>query len=458
MKHPRYYFSFILARSASFFLKILGRNATCFPGVLALKFCPNFLELIAKPKKVIAITGTNGKTSISNLTEDILESFGEKFTCNKLGSNVASGIVSSLINDSTFFGKPKHELAVFEVDERSTPRIFKYIQPDIILVSNIFRDSYRRNAHIEYIVDILNENIPNKSTVIVNADDPVCSNLVPNNNRYYFSVAPQEFESGISNNIVKDGTVCPVCSSTLVYDFIRYHQVGVFHCDNCEYSSKKAEFIAKKIDLDNQKVLINIKDKEYDFKLIDKNLINVYNQISAISILSTMGYDAEKIKAEFEKLQITKTRLDSTSVNGKNIISFLSKGQNPIACSRAFDTAKDFEGKKCVIILLDDIYDAKYSVENIAYLFDTDFELLKHESINQILFQGARSADMYIRLLMAGINKEIIKQCDSIDELIAKVDLDVSDTFVIYRDIHLSALGQQIKTALAERIGGQDEN
>ena len=57
-------------------LKITRHNGTDFPGSLALRLCPNFLHYIGKPRKIIAVTGTNGKTTVSNLLGDLLEKNG----------------------------------------------------------------------------------------------------------------------------------------------------------------------------------------------------------------------------------------------------------------------------------------------------------------------------------------------------------------------------------------------
>ena len=46
-------------------------------------------------------------------------------------------------------------MAVLEVDERASVRIFPYVKPDYAVVTNLTRDSIMRNAHPGYIADIL---------------------------------------------------------------------------------------------------------------------------------------------------------------------------------------------------------------------------------------------------------------------------------------------------------------
>ena len=59
-----------VAKIVLFGLKLFGRNASYLPGLIAIKLCPNFLEQIGKPEKIIAVTGTNGKTTCCNLLID----------------------------------------------------------------------------------------------------------------------------------------------------------------------------------------------------------------------------------------------------------------------------------------------------------------------------------------------------------------------------------------------------
>ena len=153
-RNLRFYFALFFAKGTALVLKLIGRKGTSMPGSWAIILCPDFLGRMPRPRRVIGITGTNGKTTVANLVEDALAHCGYDFVCNRSGTNVATGVASSLIANSTFFGKPKKDLAVFELDERSSPRILPYLKPDLILCTNIFRDSYKRNAHMEFIVDI----------------------------------------------------------------------------------------------------------------------------------------------------------------------------------------------------------------------------------------------------------------------------------------------------------------
>ena len=93
----RYYVALWAAKLSIIALKITRHNGTNFPGVLALRICPDFLKYVGKPQKIIAVTGTNGKTTVSNMLLDMLTMEGKRVMNNKMGSNINSGIASSLI-------------------------------------------------------------------------------------------------------------------------------------------------------------------------------------------------------------------------------------------------------------------------------------------------------------------------------------------------------------------------
>ena len=52
--------------------------------------------------------------------------------------------------------KQKYDVAVLEVDERSSIKVYSYITPTYLVCTNLFRDSIKRNAHPEFIFNIIN--------------------------------------------------------------------------------------------------------------------------------------------------------------------------------------------------------------------------------------------------------------------------------------------------------------
>ena len=70
----RFFTAMAAAKLAYFGLRLLGRNATYLPGEIAVHICPDFIGYLTKPETVICVTGTNGKTTTSNLLNSVLTS------------------------------------------------------------------------------------------------------------------------------------------------------------------------------------------------------------------------------------------------------------------------------------------------------------------------------------------------------------------------------------------------
>ena len=148
--------------------------------------------------KVLQLCGRNATHA------DVMQDNGYDIIDNRFGGNIDSGIASSLIKNSTMGGHMKKKYAVLEIDERMTTKIFPYVKPDILVCTNLFRDSYKRNAHSEFIAGILNQTIPSTSKLILNGEDLVSNHLAPDNDRAYFGIACEDEKTTSTNNIIKD--------------------------------------------------------------------------------------------------------------------------------------------------------------------------------------------------------------------------------------------------------------
>ena len=105
MMKIRFFIALWISKLSIIALKLTGHNGTNFPGKIALKICPDFLQLVSKPEIIIGVTGTNGKTTVTNLIADMLKADGRNVLDNRLGSNTNTGISVGLLNGVTIFNK-----------------------------------------------------------------------------------------------------------------------------------------------------------------------------------------------------------------------------------------------------------------------------------------------------------------------------------------------------------------
>lgn len=456
-KGLRFYFALWSSKLAITVMKLLHKNATHMPGKIAFKLCPNFLLGVSTPPFVIGVTGTNGKTTVVNLIDDALQNSGKKVLSNRLGGNIKEGVTVALINGMTLTGKSKYEVAVLEMDERSSRLVMPYVQPDLLVCTNLFRDSMKRNAHSEFIMNILNGAIPKKTKLILNADDMISSRLAPENDRFYFSVSKLPEENGEYDNIVNDMRICPKCDAVLTYDFHRYHHIGRVHCDNCGFKSPAGDITAKKADFEAQKVTFDLNGKEFDCKLAGGNILALYNTTAAVSALLNYGLSIDEIKKSFEDIKIVKSRYNEFEAGGHKVILNLAKGQNPVACSRTFDYIRNYKGDKSVIIAFDDFYDAQETSENVAWFYDTDYELLNDDSIKQIVAGGKRCYDNKVRLLLSGVDGRKIDIAEKEAQTPYLLNLELAPTIFVVYDVYSKQALSDITKGLKERLGGEEK-
>lgn len=458
----RFYLALIISKFTRILIKIVGKifkiNGSHFPGNVANKICPDFLEKIGKPNKIITVTGTNGKTTTCNLIIDSLEMNGYKVLNNKFGSNVKGGVTTTFLSGVNLRNKPKYEIAVLEIDERSSAKIYPYINPTYSVVTNLFRDSMKRNAHSEFIFNIINNTIPEGTSLILNADDLISNrmNIDKNNEKTYFGINKLENESNEEINVVNDARVCPNCYAKLKYNFIRYHHIGNAYCEKCGYKSPIADYKVSKINFEEQYMIVNHKDKdkEYKVKTVSDSIFNIYNQIAAITVLSKLGLTDEQIIETFEKIKVTKDRYEEETINERTVIKHLAKGQNPLACSIVFKYLKEEKDKKEIILLVEDYHDNKESSENIAWFYDCDFEFLNDSKIEKIIIGGHRANDIKLRCLIAGIPEEKIivsKDESKIPEHLSyKKENKIYILYDMYQQVNVDKVDKSIKEKLTK--------
>ena len=181
--------------------KTVGKKSSSSPGAYALKICPDLVKGLEKcvSKGIIVTCGTNGKTTTNNLMASALEAKGYKVICNKLGANMLSGIATTVLQEMSIFGKLKADYACLEIDEAYTPIVFDYVKPDVMVITNLFRDQLDRYGEIDITSDIIKraiKKVPNLKLVL-NGDDPLCVQFGREENvkAYYYGISERYFRS-----------------------------------------------------------------------------------------------------------------------------------------------------------------------------------------------------------------------------------------------------------------------
>lgn len=424
------------------------RATTDKSGILARKIDPDFLRHIKKPPIVIAVTGTNGKTTTCNFLVDILEKSGYKVTSNREGANYPAGVSKALMKGVTVFNKSVADVAVIEFDELSSIEILPFIRPTYTVVTNLFLDTMKRNAHTDYVFGKIEEGLPEDTTLFLNADDLISSRLGKNNKKIYYGIGRLPSDTETNQSLVQDIRVCPVCYTPLQFEYFHYHHLGKAKCPRCGFTNPQPQYLLTDIDYDKKEITIN-GDK---YVLVNEGLFNIYNELLAISVLREIG--VKDIDKSLKSLEVVRTRYNRTQIKNIEVISQMAKGQNPIAVSRALDYVKNVNGPKEVIIILDDVYDHKAAnhSEVMSWLYDSDFEALSGDDVKRLILCGFRAYDYKVRALLAGIKEEKIFVSTEEAEAYKYLDLNGTDKIVIVHDIYLNKKADEIISKIKDVV------
>ena len=453
MGKVRFLFALWAAKMSIPVMRLTGHNATNYPGQIAINICPDFLKYIGKPERIISVTGTNGKTTVNNMIVDIFEASGKKVLDNRAGSNTRTGLTTALIKGAKLSGKAKFDTAVFETDERSSLRIFPWIKPEFILVTNLFRDSIMRNGHPEFIGGLLTEYIPQESKLILNGDDLISCGIAPDNKRVYFGIDKLDTDVTECINLINDIRICPKCSGKLKYDYLRYHHIGRAHCEDCGFSSPEYDYHG--FDIDKEKQTVTIADKNgsgvYDF--VNDSIFNIYNMVSIVALFREMGYSHEDLVKYMRHAKVVESRYKLVEENGVKIITQLAKEKNALAISRAFDYVRELPGEKTVLLMMNCLYDEQHWSENTCWMYDCDFEFLNDENVKEIVVSGPRARDYRLRLLFAGVDDSKIRVCMDELEGAREIDMHKGDTVCVFHGVDSFDITQDVRKILVERAG-----
>ena len=382
--------------------RLAGKKSTASPGAFALKIYPALVSDINKrvKKKVIVTCGTNGKTTTNNLMCSALEAKGYRVLCNRLGANMLSGIATAYIQEADIFGRLSADYACLEIDEAYTPIVFRQVKPDIMIITNLFRDQLDRYGEIDITINILKRAIAetNGVKIVLNADDPLCV-------QFGRCEGAEPVYYGISEKVLpqvddtKEGRFCPICGEELQYEYYHYSQLGDFSCPKCGYSRPEPDYDARNVSLKTpMRFTVNGERMEVNYK----GFYNIYNLAAVYAALDMAGEGTGDFGRLLENYKPQIGRMQEFSFN-KPVILSLSK--NPAGFNQAIATVNTDDRKKDVIIAINDLAN---DGRDVSWLWDVDFHKIKNDDLNRLITTGIRVYDISLRFKYAGIDVDMM--------------------------------------------------
>ncbi|WP_342589753.1 MurT ligase domain-containing protein [Collinsella tanakaei] len=457
---PRFHLAMAVSKAAASGLKLLHRNAGQMPGVIAEAIDPAFISHIGKPEHIVFVSGTNGKTTTNNLLNDLLADNNVGLIDNRAGGNILTGVESTFIKNADLSGRQRVNTAVMELDELSFRRVLPYVTPEIILVTNLYRDSFSRNANPDFIFSVMSEHISPETKLILNADDLISCRLAPQNaSRVYFSLGPLAEDTPDPQGIACDLTACPECGGKLEYDYCHLRHLGHAHCTSCGFTNPEPSYLVTAVDREAHTFTVREcaapGAPSYTYRFGVYSITNLYNLFAATVVARELGLSPEAIAASLERgINVTAARYAEQEVGGKRLVALASKGENSTATSVALDTIRREPGDKIVVLMLADAHKAESPVntEYIGWYYQSDFEYLTDPAIKQVVVQGVTSEDLLLRLRLAGVDPAKLNMVKTPEEAADAIDLTRADSVFWAYDIFNGADVEKSRERLIARI------
>lgn len=420
----RFLLELYLAKFLAFAVdKIDKKRGTSFAGRQILKLDKNFVSKFKNidGDKVILVTGTNGKSSTTNLLHHIFKSSGEKVISNLAGANLRSGIATCFIKNSNLKGEINDGYIILEVDERTLKYILDWIPAKHLVVTNIMTDQVARNGYPEFIYNMLSDHITRDLTLYLNNDEPRSKAFedLADEVVYY---GCEKMESAFVRDGENDITLpCPKCHSKIDFDYNNVSNIGNFRCTRCEHKSgESADYTVRDIDFAGRSA--EILGRRFTMPYTAPFM--VYNYAAAVAVAKNVGLDTGRIIESFESFKNIEGRIESVNWQGKNIRYMRTKQENPETCQSALDAIAKDHGKKVVVIGLCTIDDWVPYYSNTFYSYDCNFKPLMTDEVEKfIVFDKTVCYDVANRLIYDGCPKEKIVIVPSSDpkEILAAI-------------------------------------
>lgn len=418
-----------LVQSSHRLLAKMGRGGS-LPGQIGLKLDPHFIEKFQMPPIVVLVTGTNGKTTTSNLIAESLRAAGLQVINNRRGDNLNVGIATLLAINSDAEYHVQAQAAVIEVDELTLYRQFQNLHPTHLVVTNFFRDQLDRAGEMETIIRKIQDVTADfTGDIILNGDDPNTLRIADTAKKakiHTFSVCRNAVSKEHTDE-ASEGKFCPRCGNPLKYEYYQYSHIGRFHCEKDGFGNITPDIQVSDINYDTE--CFTVDGHEYH------NFINtiyaIYNCASVLTVLKTLSLDPKAADQVFRTFVMKEGRNEVFQLSKPCVINLI---KNPTGANEVMKYITAQPGDKNICIFLND---NDQDGHDVSWIWDAHFERLNTSDVKRIICSGLRAYDMALRLKYEGL-EDRIQVIENSSEAIHWLNEQNVDSYVIatYTALH----------------------
>ena len=385
-------------------MRALGRTARALPGKLALKVDPDLIRNLSQGHKTIVITGTNGKTTTTHMVQQaIINAYGSA-AYDPSSTNLAQGIATALCLDSTLTGQRKSDWAVIESDEGATKRLLPATLPQVLVVTNLYRDQVDRyptwTTARDYIIQAIKSS-PD-TTLVLDADCQVTASIaraVPNK-VVWFGMECAPYEDGVAD--FDEQVDCVECGAPLDFGRRSFAHLGEFSCPACGYSHRRADVAVIGVSDKQEKsctLTLRVHEREVQLPVNVRAGYDIYNAVAAFAGLVTLGVPQEQVVEALGHFTHAAHRFEIFDVEGTQTRLLLMK--NTAGCNQLINMLVSEEElpRNLVCLLGKEIMDGL----STEWIQDVRWEKLITPQ-TRVIVGGPCHQDMADRLQRAGVD------------------------------------------------------
>lgn len=410
----KFYIALWLAKIINVLINIIDKSrGSNFSGEKALKIDPRMVEHFKgiDCSKVLFITGTNGKSTTTNLVTHVFRNSGKKVVANLEGANLLSGVATVLAKEASLTGRLKADFYIFETDERYLPLVYDQLPAENIMITNLQKDQVQRNGDPDYIYRKVMKAIDGSARLFLNNEEPRTKSFDRFSERVVTYGATRHEES-----FTKDETfptmACPVCRHKITFDYYNNDGVGAFHCDNCGHRSEEvADYTVTDVDFANRK--FKLAGVEFDMPYDSPYML--YNYAGSLAVAKELGgiEPGEAVEA-FRTFKNVEGRFEMLKYKGKTIKYMRIKQENPETLQTCINVMASDSSRKMVCLGLCPLIDLIPHYANSFYAFDCDLSKLVESDVEKYFcFSDRVCYDTANRLIYEGVDKSMISIADT---------------------------------------------
>ncbi len=410
----KFYIALWFAKLINVIINIVDKSrGSNFSGEKAMKIDPHMVAHFKgiDYSRVLFITGTNGKSTTTNLLCHILRNSGKRVVANLEGANLIYGIATALSKASTMTGKIQADYIVFETDERFLPLILEQLPAKNILITNLQKDQVQRNGDPDFIYRKLFAAIGDDVRLFLNNEEPRTRSFDEKKGGIVTYGVERHSESFVKGDSYPT-MACPKCRHKIVFDYYNNDGVGRFHCENCGHTSgEKADYIVTDVDFAAK----TFKLSGVSFPMPYDVPYMCYNYAAALAAAGELaGIPAAEAAKAFGEFKNVGGRFEILSYKGKTIKYMRIKQENPETLQTCINVMASDPQKKMVALGLCPLIDFVPHYANSFYAYDCDLSGLAASNVEKYFCFSERVCyDTANRLIYEGVDPQMISIADT---------------------------------------------